>query len=438
MKNKKTKIAFFNFMPYECEAAEEYLEAMAEKGWMLKSVTGAFLKFTQIEAKKIKYSVDVFNKISDLDPEDTDIALEYREYCRAAGWNYVCHKGKIQIFCTEDYENTIDIHTDAEEKFRSVFKASLYSIGGQLFLTLLFIFNLYIQLFEGSTDYALATNLGLFSVIGMASIVIINCIDIINFIIWSIKARLHIKENKIMSYSNGKQIIRKNMFKSGYVLLMLLILLKLTIFGDYEDKISSVSVLLLILILCLISVFSQIFINKKRCSKNTILAITIVITIVSIFIITSFAANSALKSISKNEQGEERVEKASLTFVDFGYKQNYDKNPYIQFDKSIVAKRKNCYLDNEGHSLNYTIFESPYPWIINFDENRLISRLNSYDNDLKQINTHLSNNIKVYSDSKKKDYVLVSEDKVVNIRKDLDNIDEEKFLSIVYNKLFVK
>lgn len=435
MKNKKTKITFFNFMPYECEAAEEYLEEMAEKGWMLKSVTGAFLKFTRIEGRKIKFSVDIFNKISDLDPENTDIALEYREYCRAAGWNYVCHKGKIQIFCTEDYENTIDIHTDAEEKFRSVFKASLYSFVGELILILLFIFNLYMQLFVGNTDYALATNLGLFGVIGMAFVVIINCIDIINFIIWSIKARLHIKENKIMPYSNGKQIIRKNMFKSGYVLLMLLILLKLTIFGDYEDKVSSVSVLLLILILCLVSVFSQIFINKKTCSKNTKLAITIVIMIVSIFIITSVAANSALKSITKNEQGKERVEKASLTFVDFGYKQDYDKKPYIQFDKSILAKRENCYLDNEGHSLHYTIFESPYSWIIDFDEHRLVSKLNSYDNDLKQVNTHLPNNIKVYSDSKKKDYVLVSEDKVVDIRKDFDNIDEDKFLSIVYNKL---
>ena len=111
MRIRDKKIAFFNFLAYECVAAEEYLELMAEKGWLLQSIKGLFLVFEKIEPQKIKYSVDVLPKVSFFDHKDSDVALEYREYCRAAGWNYVCQKGKIQIFYVEYGKETISIHT---------------------------------------------------------------------------------------------------------------------------------------------------------------------------------------------------------------------------------------------------------------------------------------------------------------------------------------
>jgi len=39
------KITFFNFSPYECVAAEEYLEHMAEKGWLLQSLITILFPF---------------------------------------------------------------------------------------------------------------------------------------------------------------------------------------------------------------------------------------------------------------------------------------------------------------------------------------------------------------------------------------------------------
>ena len=92
------------------------------------------------------------------------------------------------------------------------------------------------------------------------------------------------------------------------------------------------------------------------------------------------------------------TEKASLTLMDFGYKENDDESPYINFDKSILAQRIEYSYDNEDNYLNYTILQSQYPWVIKFDENRLLSRLNKYGIDLKQENTNLPSNIKVYSD----------------------------------------
>ena len=43
MRSKDTKRTFFIYLPYECAAVEEYLELMAEKGWLLQSIKGTFL-----------------------------------------------------------------------------------------------------------------------------------------------------------------------------------------------------------------------------------------------------------------------------------------------------------------------------------------------------------------------------------------------------------
>ena len=145
------------------------------------------------------------------------MALEYREYCQAAGWTYVCQTGKIQIFYTEEDKKIIPIHTDEEEKFKSVFKASLYNVVSQLFLTIMFIFNIYMQLVLGNTGFLLASNFMIFSTIVMFFAIFINSIQVISFFLWVIKARKELKENKFMPYNNYKQLRIKNiLIKSIY------------------------------------------------------------------------------------------------------------------------------------------------------------------------------------------------------------------------------
>jgi len=65
----------------------------------------------------------------------------------------------------------------------------------------------------------------------------------------------------------------------------------------------------------------------------------------------------------------------------------------------------------------------------------LLARLNSYGIDLKRIKTSLPSNIVVYSDITKRSFILVAEDKVVDIKKDFSGISEEEFLNVVCKKL---
>ncbi|MFL0248696.1 hypothetical protein ACJDUG_17275, partial [Clostridium sp. WILCCON 0185] len=94
------------------------------------------------------------------------------------------------------------------------------------------------------------------------------------------------------------------------------------------------------------------------------------------------------------------------------------------------------YTNTNTDNLTYTYFESQFHWILKFDENSVIRKLNKYGYDLKQINSKLPDNIKVYAGSENKYFVLLSKDRIVSIRKGFNEVDDAKFLSIVYNKLF--
>jgi len=126
-----------------------------------------------------------------------------------------------------------------------------------------------------------------------------------------------------------------------------------------------------------------------------------------------------LRSLNLIEQIKVPTEKVSLTLMDFGYKENAETSPYITFDQSILAERIFYGYNNGDNDLSYTILKSQYPWVIKFDENRLLSRLNGYGLDLKQEDTDLPSDIKVYIDSKKRTYILVSNDRVIDIKKGL-------------------
>ncbi|ADL53492.1 DUF2812 domain-containing protein [Clostridium cellulovorans] len=204
MISKNKKRTYFYYMPYECNAVEEYLESMAEKGWLLESTKGALFKFKRIEPQKLKFSVDIFNKVSVFDHKDTDVALEYREYCEAAGWKYICQSNKVQFFYTEEEKEVVSIHTDEKEKYKLLFKCSLPNVLLQLFITMVFAMNLYIQLFLNASEFLLTNNMMLSSSVIMFFMIVTNIGRIIEFIFWVIKSKVRLKRNLVLECGGYK------------------------------------------------------------------------------------------------------------------------------------------------------------------------------------------------------------------------------------------
>lgn len=268
-----SKIAFFDFLYYECDAAEEYLESMAKKGWLLQSIHGAFLKFKRIEPARIRYSVDVLHKISELDPRDSILALERRRIFKDTGWNYVCEKGKMQIFYCTDYDNAPVIISDANEKFKSVFKASIYKILGQFIITLLFVLNLYMQLGLSSLDFTLATNIGVLSAASMLTLVVINLILIVSFFIWAIKTKRNLRKNKFLPYNSSSQVRRKYIFFCLFGIFLILALLQSVVMDKYNNKTLAIYIFLIMLVPVVITILARWLVSRKRYSRNTNMAI---------------------------------------------------------------------------------------------------------------------------------------------------------------------
>lgn len=427
--SKNTKKTMFMHQPYECTAVEEYLERMAEKGWLLESIKGCHFKFKKIDTKKVKYSVEVLEKISEYDHKDSDVALEYREYCITAGWTYVCETGKVQIFYTENSNETISIHTDESEKFKSVYKTSVPNIRLQLLLASVWILNICIFLLTGQTSFSLTSNFMIISYVIMVSLIFIIGVRVVNFTRWVIKAKKKLKENKFMPYNNYKQLRRKNIVTKSYLIILLLILFKFFIYDNNVSRMDIIYILIAIVSPLIIMFCVQQFLNKKRYSKDTNMGIMISVSIISIVLIMFITGTFYFR------QEKDSMEVASLTLTDFGYEENNENIYYSRSEESVLAERKVYYSDVDA-GLDYNVFQSKYHWVISFHKNRLLSGLKLAGIDIKQMESNLPSNIKVYYDSEKEKFVLASQDKVVDIRKEFNYISEEEFLSKVHQKFF--
>ncbi|MBU3110620.1 DUF2812 domain-containing protein [Clostridium lacusfryxellense] len=450
--SNNTKTTFFDFLPRECLAVEEYLELMAEKGWLLQSNKGYFFKFKKIEPQNIKYSVDVIPKASIFGPIDSDLALKYREYCQAAGWEYICQNGVNQIFYAVDYKSVTSIYTGDEEKFKSVFKASLYSwVKLILYYLIIFLSNYFITRPAGNFDITIESNSQILFGIAAYSVLFISIAGIIPFFLWAIRSKGRLKENKSVLYSSYKNKTIKNILIKSYGLIILILLLKFSDYGNEGSK--ELNFALLIVVFVPIIIFSIIkkFNNRKTFSKNINTPITICSNLVSIYLVLMIMCNLGFSSITAIEQNKGVInkvvinkvvinkvvtDKVKLTLVDFGYKENDEVSPSISQDNSVLAQSIDYFNNNEEHSLSYSIFQSQYPWVIKEHKGKFLKQHILNGVDFKLMDTNLPGNIEVYSDSEKTHYVLISEDKLVDIAKDAINISEDAFLNKVYKKLF--
>ncbi len=433
MRNKKN--VYFMYEPYECSALEEYFEAMAESGWLIKSINRPFLKFERIEPKKLKFSVDILNKISSYDPEDSDDALDYREYCQAAGWKYMCRDKKIQVFYTEDYNSTIDIQTDEGEKFKSVFKASLGNVFSYILTVALWVFLIWISLRRGDISYDITSNVMIATLAAVCMGIVIYVSNIISFIIWAFKAKRQVKDNKSIPYNNYKQVKVKNSLSIFYILIWIGLYCFLLIRDESNyEKGNSVLVILMI-VAVIISVFIARYIRKKRYPRETNITLTISGGVVAIFVLLIFAGISiSIDYLNEDNISEIAKTKSNLTISDFGYKEN-ESDFYGDYQKSILAERIYYSNRDENNSLSYTVLNSKYPWIVELQENRIVEWVSGFEEDLKIRNTSLPSNVKVYSDEENEAYIFVTKNRVVDMHINFSGIDKDEFLDVVYEKL---
>jgi len=433
MRNKKT--VYFLYEPYECSALEEYFEAMAESGWLIKSINRPFLKFERIEPKKLKFSVDILNKISKYDPDDSDDALDYREYCEAAGWKYICQDKKIQVFYTEDYNSTIDIQTDERETFKSVVKASMGNMFLYFFLVLAWGFNIKMLVY-GDISYALTSNFFIFSLPLIFSLILIYSSKPINFLIWVLKSRKRLRENKSIKYNNYKQVRLKNILISSITMIYTVLFAVFILSDDNATRSGRIIFLILIFSVIIGPIFITRYIRKKRYSRQTNITLAIGGGFAFIFIFIAIAgvifSFGTLDNYDRNKVPEDKIE---LTLSDLGYEENND-DMYVDYSRSMVAE-KLVYISssNGDDGLDYTLFKSKYSFLIKLQEKSLVKHIGKIMDDLEVVYSNLPKDIKVYTYRNEEAYIFVSKNKAVQINADFKDMNKDTFIDRVYEKL---
>ena len=143
MRDTLRKSEFFSF--YDHTGIQSHLERMAEKGWMLAQPGTYLWRYRRIPPQKLRFAVTYFPNASEFDPGPTEGQEILRDYCEAAGWQYVTHWVQMQIFCTAD-EAAPPLETDALTQVDTIHAAmKRASLPGMVIMVLLALFQLGFQ-----------------------------------------------------------------------------------------------------------------------------------------------------------------------------------------------------------------------------------------------------------------------------------------------------
>ncbi|MBR6255860.1 MAG: DUF2812 domain-containing protein, partial [Lachnospiraceae bacterium] len=114
---------------------KEYLEDMAKEGWMLEKISGTTkFFFRRCEPVDARFAVEIFVNGSMFDTHVIESNMEYIEYCKKAGWEFVCSSANIDVFRTDD-EDAPEIESDRKLKLKAIKKAGFSQrIATQLML----------------------------------------------------------------------------------------------------------------------------------------------------------------------------------------------------------------------------------------------------------------------------------------------------------------
>lgn len=452
MINKDKKSKYFVFFSYEYNSIREYLEEMALKGWLLKSIMGYSFKFTKTEPKKLKYLVEPIDKNSSSETQNLSSSIPSIEYYESAGWKYICEKGNLNIFYSEESSSLLPINRDENEKFKCLFKSSLFEIFPNLLIILILSFNIYNQISNGSIVYLLTSNLSLLSIIALILFTITNVIEIIFFISWSIKAKKAINNGLAIPCSSFKKFKRKNLIKKVInisIISLILIFLFEDIIGKNNSLNEPISILLAILmffVIFLVDIFTRKLIEKNKYSKRTNIIIRSISIVFSFFLVIFVTLNTITGIAGDGFIGNIHMSETTLplTLNDFKIYNNESNDIYVNENSSILAKQiyYSNYIDVDN-TLNYLFFESDYKFLISAVEKSLIdfkTKLNLEHNPNFVIKEPLIvDGIKIYSlENPINRFTFVSNNKIIDIENSFKDINNEDFIQIILKNIFNK
>ena len=424
-------IRYVPFRLYESTSFEEYLAEMSLKGWLIEKISAndllGFMTFRKVEARKRIFCVDIFGLASDSDNRPRGQTADYVELCKAAGWEFLCKRGKMLVFFSED-ENAVPIQTDEELKLHTISKETWKRIGTVFLYAFMFSF-LALSRFSRSTfEYSVVRYSGLFLTMAIAFIAIINLILLLDFSIWKIGMQADRKAGRPIRYRvdyiKARTAIR-SVFIAGA-----LISLSITIVSMYFETNLSFSTGIKAFILGLVLIgFTAVYYFIRKISKSAgqiyFIACGILLSL-GIFAMFIFGSSSGGTYSYFGSRGIVTVSAAShntlpLTLEDLGITGEGTHESTAEVNQTFLASAKEYseqyYVEGTAcNYMSYTIFSSPFDWVFEkFIAEQQKAHFVSPDNQLSSAWGAKSVNIDSRGDTPSY-YLIVYGDKILELQ----------------------
>lgn len=203
---KETKRTFPYFKFYNRSGIKNYLEEMAEKGWLLTRAAEFGWYFRRIEPKKLHFSVIYFPQESLFTPGMSEDLNRFHEFCAHTGWKLASANAQVQFFYNEA-EDPVPIETDAvlevENIHKAVKKRFLPQYFIELFLALYNIIFLTIHHFKSPIPF-LASNADLLFYLCWIIVGALSLTEITGYFSWYRKAKKRAASENCFPEPKGK------------------------------------------------------------------------------------------------------------------------------------------------------------------------------------------------------------------------------------------
>lgn len=109
MKTKKRRLEYYSF--YNHTGIEQHLKEMAQKGWLLESISNLYWVYRKIDPKDLHFCVTYYPRASDFDPQPSEDQQTFHDFCAHTGWQLACTWHQMQVFYNER-QSPIPLDTD--------------------------------------------------------------------------------------------------------------------------------------------------------------------------------------------------------------------------------------------------------------------------------------------------------------------------------------
>ena len=188
MRDKKRRLEAFSFFDYTGIA--RHLCKMAEKGWLIESMSNFGWVYRRIEPEKLSFWVSYFPKASEFDPEPTEEQREFHDFCAQTGWVLAARSAQMQVFYNER-EDPVPLETDPAvevQTIRAAARRSYLPVWSVLLLISMADCGLFISRLLGDPVGLLASALNLFTGFTWLLLFLLCALELGGYFVWSRRA----------------------------------------------------------------------------------------------------------------------------------------------------------------------------------------------------------------------------------------------------------